>query len=62
MAHNRHPTLIGPNVRFGHKRTFCDAEAMSALPPKADSCSAAIKIVYLRIISPYLGQISLGQI
>ena len=23
-------------VRFGQKRTFCDAGAMSALPPKAD--------------------------
>jgi hypothetical protein len=21
---------------LGHKQTFCDAEAMSALPPKAD--------------------------
>src|SRR4029077_13668366 len=25
---------------LGHKRTFCDAGAMSALPPKADICSA----------------------
>ena len=25
---------------LGHDRTFCDAEAMSALPPKADMCSA----------------------
>ena len=25
---------------LGHKRTFSDAEAMSALPPKVDMCSA----------------------
>ena len=25
---------------LGQKQTFCDAEAMSALPPKADICSA----------------------
>jgi hypothetical protein len=27
-----------------HKRTFCDARAMSALPPKADMCSAAVHV------------------
>jgi hypothetical protein len=27
------------DVRFGQKQTFCDARAMSALPPKADICS-----------------------
>ena len=25
---------------LGHKRTFCDANEMSALPPIADMCSA----------------------
>jgi hypothetical protein len=25
---------------MGHKRTFCDAIGMSALPPKADMCGA----------------------
>jgi hypothetical protein len=25
---------------LGHKRTFCDVEAMSALPPKAGICVA----------------------
>jgi hypothetical protein len=27
---------VGPNVRFGQKRTFKSSNAMSALPPKAD--------------------------
>jgi hypothetical protein len=31
----------GPKTSaLGQKQTFCDAEAMSALPPKADICSA----------------------
>ena len=36
--------LLGPAgwvvSAMGHKRTFCDAGAMSALPPKADIRSA----------------------
>ena len=29
-----------PNVRFGSKADICTAKVMSALPPKADMCSA----------------------
>ena len=45
--------LEGPKMNFphatrmsalGHKRTFCDAGAMSALPPKADICSAITNV------------------
>jgi len=32
---------------LGHKQTFRDAEAMSALPPKADICSA---LAYVRFV------------
>jgi hypothetical protein len=31
---------------LGHKQTFCDAEAMSALPPIADMCSALADVCY----------------
>ena len=31
---------------LGHKRTFCVAIVMSALPPKADMCSAARDVRY----------------
>src|SRR5262249_40732479 len=37
---------------LGHKRTFCDVSAMSALPPKADMCSAARDVqrsIYVRV-------------
>jgi hypothetical protein len=38
------------NVRFGsHKRTFCDAEAMSALPPKADMRGATRDVRFVPI-------------
>jgi hypothetical protein len=29
---------------LGHKRTFCGAIIMSALPPKADMCSASTDV------------------
>jgi hypothetical protein len=32
---------------LGHKRTFCGAGAMSALPPKADMCSALAHVRYV---------------
>ena len=32
----RKPPLLEAMSALGHKRTFCDAGAMSALPPKAD--------------------------
>src|SRR4029077_1781713 len=32
---------------LGHKRTFCDAGVMSALPPKADSCSAPADVCFV---------------
>ena len=32
---------------LGQKRTFCDAAVMSALPPKADMCSA---LGYVRFV------------
>jgi hypothetical protein len=35
-----------PMSALGHKRTFCDAGAMSALPPKADIRSAARDVRY----------------
>ena len=34
---------------LGHKRTFCDAGAMSALPPKADICSAPANVRFVPI-------------
>ena len=34
---------------LGHKRTFCDAEAMSALHPKADMCSALVHVRFVPI-------------
>jgi hypothetical protein len=36
---------------LGHKRTFCDAGAMSALPPKADMCSATRHVCFVPIAS-----------
>jgi hypothetical protein len=32
---------------LGHKRAFCDAEAMSALPPKADMCGALAHVRFV---------------
>ena len=32
---------------MGHKRTFCNAEAMSALAPKADMCSALTHVRFV---------------
>ena len=34
---------------LGHKRTFCDAGAMSALPPKADMCGAQAHVRFVPI-------------
>ena len=34
---------------LGHKRTFCAAEAMSALPPKADMCGALANVRFVPI-------------
>ena len=34
---------------LGHKRTFCDAAGMSALPPKADICSAQADVRFVPI-------------
>ena len=34
---------------LGHKRTFCAAEAMSALPPKADMCDAKTNVRFVPI-------------
>jgi hypothetical protein len=34
---------------LGQKQTFCDAEAMSALPPKADMCSATRHVRFVPI-------------
>jgi hypothetical protein len=34
---------------LGHKRTFCDARAMSALPPIADMCSALTHVRFVPI-------------
>jgi len=34
---------------MGQKQTFCDAEAMSALPPKADICSAPAHVRFVPI-------------
>jgi hypothetical protein len=41
-------TLHVPNAIFagGHKRTFCDAGAMSALPPIADMCGATRDVCF----------------
>jgi hypothetical protein len=32
---------------LGQKRTFCDAEAMSALPPKADMDQRALNVRFV---------------
>ena len=34
---------------LGHKETFCDATAMSALPPKADMCGALGDVCFVPI-------------
>jgi len=34
---------------LGHKRTFCAVEAMSALSPKADMCSALTDVRFVPI-------------
>ena len=34
---------------LGQKPTFCDAGAMSALPPKADTCSALVHVRFVPI-------------
>ena len=34
---------------FGQKQTFCDAGRMSALPPKADMCSATRNVRFVPI-------------
>ena len=34
---------------LGHKQTFRDAKAMSALPPKADMCSALAHVRFVPI-------------
>ena len=48
---------------LGHKRTFCDAEAMSALPPKADIRLSSLRTagrtsLLLPIIATYRSQLS----
>ena len=35
--------------QMGHKQTFRDAGAMSALPPKADMCSAPAHVCFVPI-------------
>ena len=37
-------SMIRPDVRLGHCHQFCAAEAMSALPPKADMGRAALAV------------------
>ena len=42
--------LVSPWMpALGHKRTFCDAGAMSALPPKADMCDAKTNVRFVPI-------------
>ena len=46
MRHNK----IGCSTSgVGHKRTFCDAEPLSTLPPIADMCSATRHVRFVPI-------------
>ena len=41
LRRTRGPRFVGRMSALGHKRTFCERGAMSALPPKADIDRAA---------------------
>ena len=47
-------SLESPMSALGHKRTFCDVPAMSALPPKADiGCLFDILVICWRRSGDY---------